>query len=163
MASGGAFCGSRVGWLWPGVPNPPITLGTSQVLWVPHHTVIYQSLAAFPNPQLRGDTSSVQSLSCVLLFVTPWTSAHQSSLSITNSRSLLKLMSIESVMLSNTILCHPLLQPPSIFLGIRVFSNESVFHIRWPKYWSFNTSISPSKEYSGLISFRMDWLGFLAV
>ena len=95
--------------------------------------------------------------------VTPWTAARQASLSVTNSQSLLKLMSIESVMLSNNILCHPLLHPPSIFLGIRVFSNESVLHIRWPKYWSFNTSISPSKEYSGLISFRMDWLALLAV
>ena len=154
MASRGAFCGFRVGGLWPGVPNPPIALGTSQVLWVPHHTIIYGSLAAFPNPQLRGDTSSVQSLSCVLPFVTPWTAAHQDSLSISNSQSLLKLVSIESVMPSNNILCHPLLHPPSIFFSIRVFSNESVLHIRWPKYWSF--SISPSNEYSGLISFKID-------
>ena len=108
--------------------------------------------------------SSVQSLSCVWLFVTPWTAACQASLSITNSWSSLKLISIESVMPSNhLILCHPLLLLPSIFPSIRVFSNESVPCIRWPKYWSFNFSISPSDEYSGLISFRMDWLDLLAV
>ena len=96
--------------------------------------------------------------------MTPWTAACQASLSITNSWSLLKLMSIESVMPSNhLILCHPLLLLPSIFPSIRVFSNESVFPIRWPKYWSFSFNISPSKEYSGLISFRMDWLDLLAV
>ena len=100
------------------------------------------------------------SFSHVSLFAIPWTAAWQVSLSITNSRSLLKLISIESVML---ILCHPLLFPPSIFPRIRVFSNESVLHIRWPKYWSFSFSISPSIEYSGLISFRMDWLDLLAV
>ena len=108
--------------------------------------------------------SSVQSLSRVQLFVTPWTGACQASLSITNSQSLLKLMSIELVMPSNClILCHPLLLLPSIFLSIRGFSNESVLHIRWPKYWSFSFSISPSNEYSGLISFRMYWLDLLAV
>ena len=107
---------------------------------------------------------SVQSLSSVRLFVTPWTAARQASLSITNSRSLLKLMSIESVMPSNhLILSHPLLLLLSIFPSIRVFSNESAFCIRWPKYWSFSFSISPSNEYSGLISFRMDWLDLLAV
>ena len=96
--------------------------------------------------------------------VTPWTAACQASLSITNSRSLLKLMSIESVMPSyHLILCHPLLLPPSIFPSIRVFSNVSVLHIRWPKYWSFSFSISPSNEYSGLISFTIDWLDLLAV
>ena len=106
--------------------------------------------------------SSVQSRSHIRLFVTPWTAAHQASLSITNSWSLLKLMSIELVMPSNhLILCCPPLLPPSIFPSIRVFSNESVLHIRWPKYWSF--SMSPSNEYSGLISFRMDWLDLLAV
>ena len=111
-----------------------------------------------------GIISSVQSLSPVWLFATPWTAAHQASLSITNSRSLLKLMSLESVMPSNhLILCCPLLLPPSIFLSIRIFSNESVLHFRWPKYWSFSLSISPSNEYSGLISFRMDWLNLLAV
>ena len=105
---------------------------------------------------------SVQSLSPVRLFVTPWTAAHQASLSITNSWSLFKLMSIELVMPSNhLILCHLLLLLPSIFLGIKVFSNESVLHIRWPKYWSF--SIGPSSEYSGLISFSIDWLDLLAV
>ena len=96
--------------------------------------------------------------------VTQWTVAPQASQSITNSRSLLKLMSIESVMPSNhLILCHPLLLPPSIFPSIGVFSNESVFHIKWPNYWSFSFSISPSNEHSGLISFRMDWLDLLAV
>ena len=108
--------------------------------------------------------SSVQLLSRARLFVTPWTTACQASLSITSFRSLLKLMSIESVMLSNhLILCHPLLLLPSIFPSIRVFSNDSILHIRWPKYWSFSFSISPSNEYSGLISFRMDWLDLLAV
>ena len=108
--------------------------------------------------------SSVQSLSRVRLFVTPWTAARQASLSIANSQSLLKLMSIESVMPSNRlILCHPPLLPPSIFPSIRVFSNESVLRIRWPKYWSFSFNISPSNEHSGLTSFRMDWLDLLAV
>ena len=98
------------------------------------------------------------------LTVTPWTAAHQASLFFTVSRSLLKLMSIESVMPSNhLILCHSLLFLPSIFPSIRVFSNESALHIRWPKYWSFSFSISPSSEYSGLISFRMDWFDFLTV
>ena len=108
--------------------------------------------------------SSFQLLSCVLLFVTPWTAACQASPSITNSQSLLKLMCIESVMpSSHLILCHPLLLPPSILPNIRVFSNESALHIRWPKYWSFSFSISPSNEYSGQISFRMDWLDLLEV
>ena len=108
--------------------------------------------------------SSVQSLSRVRLFATPWTTAHQASLSITNSRGLLKLTSIESVVPSNhLILRHPLLLPPSIFPSIRVFSNESVLCIRWPKDWSFSFSISPSSEYSGQISFRMDWLDLFAV
>ena len=108
--------------------------------------------------------SSVQSLSCVWLFVTPWTAAWQASLSITNSWSLLKLMSIELVMPSNhLILCSPLLLPPSIFPSIRVFSNESALRITWPKYWSFSFNISPSNEYSGLISFRIDWLDLLTV
>ena len=105
-----------------------------------------------------------ESLSRVRLFATPWTAALQASLSITNSQSLLKLMSIESVMSSNhLILCCPLLLPPSNFPSIRVFSNESVLPIRWPKCWSFSFSISPFNEYSGLISFRMDWLKLLAV
>ena len=96
--------------------------------------------------------------------MTPWTVAHQASLSFTISQSLLKLMSIELVMPSNHfILCHSLLLPPSIFLSIRVFSNESALHIRWPMYWSFSFNISPSSEYQGLISFRMDWLDLLAI
>ena len=105
---------------------------------------------------------SVQLLSRVQLFVTPWTAACQASLSITNSQSLLKLTSIESVMPSNhLILCHPLLLPPSVFPSIMVFSNESVLHIIWPKYWSFSFSISPPNEYSGLISFRIIWVSKL--
>ena len=109
------------------------------------------------------EESSVQ-LSRVQLFVTPWTEACQASLSLTNFKSLLKLMSIVAVMASNhLILCHPLLLPPSIFPSIRVFFSESILLIRWPKYWSFSFSINPSNEYSGLISFRMDWLNLLAV
>ena len=108
--------------------------------------------------------SSFQSLSHVQLFVTPWTTARQASLSITNFWSFPKLMSIESVMPSNhLILCHPLLLLPSIFPSIRVFSNESAVCIRWPKYWSFSFSISPSNEHPELISFRMDWLDLLTV
>ena len=107
---------------------------------------------------------SVQSLSCVLLFATQWTTACQASLSISNSQSLPKPMSIELVMPSNHfILCRPLLLLPSVFPSIRVFSNESALCIRWPKYWSFSFSIGPSNEYPGLICFRMDWLDFLAV
>ena len=106
--------------------------------------------------------SSVQSLSCVQLFDIPWTAARQASLSVTNSWSLLKVISIESVMPSNhLILCHPLLLLPSIFPSIRVFSNESVLHIRWPKYWSFSSSVSPSNEYSGLIS--LGWTGWISL
>ena len=126
-----------------------------------------------PNPGIKPVSSaspaffqfsSVQSLSRVPLFVTPWTAALQASLSISNTRSLLKLMSTESVMPSNhLILCCPLLLPPSIFVSIRDFSNESTLHIRWPKYWGFSFNISPSNEHSGLISFRMDWLDLLAV
>ena len=108
--------------------------------------------------------SSVQFISHVQLFGTPRTAACQASQSITTSRGLLKLMSVELVMPSNhLILCHPLLLLPSIFPSIRVFSSESVLYIRWPKYWSFSFSVSPSSEYSGLISFRMDWLDLLAV
>ena len=108
--------------------------------------------------------SSVQLLTHIQLFVIPWMAAHQASLSITNSWSLLKLTSIELVMPSNyLILCCPSFLPPSIFLGIRVFPNESVLCIRWPNYWSFSFSISPSNEYSGLISFRTDWFDLLAV
>ena len=117
-----------------------------------------------PLRALHDIFSSDQLLSHVQLFATPWTAACQASPSITNSRSLLKLMSIELVMPSNhLILCHPLLLPPSIFPSIRVFSNESVLRIRWPKYWSFSFSNSPTNEYSGLISFSMDWLNLFAV
>ena len=112
---------------------------------------------------LEWVSQSVQSLSRVRLFVTPWTAARQASLSITNSQSLLKLISTESVMPSNhLILCRPLL-PPSVFPSMRVFSLESALHIRWPEYWSFTFNISPSNEHPGLISFRMDWLDLLAV
>ena len=117
-----------------------------------------------PNQLFQESISSVQSLSCVRLFATPWTAARQASLSITNSRSLPKLISIESVMPSNhLVLCRPLLLLPSIFPSIRVFSNESTLCIRWPKYWSFSFNINPSNEPSGLISFRMDWFDLLAV
>ena len=108
-----------------------------------------------------NDIVSAQLLSCVRLFAKPWTAAYQASLSITNTWSLLRFMSVKLVMPSNhLILCHPLLLP-SVFLSVRVFSNESVLHIRWPKYWSF--SISPSSEYSGLNSFRIDWFDLLGV
>ena len=113
---------------------------------------------------LKLPFQSVQSLSCVRLFVTPWISACQASLSITNCWGSLKLMSIELVTPSSHLfLCHPLLLPPSIPPSIRVFSSESTYRIRWPKYWSFSFSISPSSEHPGLISFRMDWLDLLAV
>ena len=115
-------------------------------------------------PNSRDQFSSIQPLSRVQFFVTPWIAACQASLTITDSRSLLKLVSIESVMPPNhLILCCPLLLLSSIFPSIRVFSNESALHIRWPKYWSFSLSISPSNEHPGLISFRMDWLDLLAV
>ena len=112
----------------------------------------------------NGIFSSVQSLSRVWLFATPWITAHQASLSVTNSQSLPKPMSIEVVMPSNhLILCHPLLPLPWIFPSIRVFSSESALHIRWPKYWSFSFNISPTNDHPGLISFRIDWLDLLAV
>ena len=115
-----------------------------------------------PAPGNQYQFSSVHSLSCVQLFATPWIAARQASSAVTNSRSLPKLMSIESVMpSSHLILCHPLLLLPSIFPSIRIFSNESALHIRGPKYWSFNFNISPSNEHPGLISFRMDWLDLL--
>ena len=114
-----------------------------------------------PYLMIKIFSSSVQSLSHVL---TPWSAARQASLSITNSRSWLKLMSIESMIPSNHLIrCHPFLLPPSIFPSIRVFSSESVLRIKWPKYWSFSFSISPSSEYSGLISFTIDWFDLLAV
>ena len=109
-------------------------------------------------------TVVVQLVSHVQLFATPWTATCQASLSFSISQSLLKLMSIECLLSSNhLILCHPLLLLPSIFPSISIFSNESALHIRWPKYWSFSFSISPSNEYSGLISFKIDWFGLLAV
>ena len=126
----------------------------------------FSSSSLFPSFSLQWGEGTVQfrsvTQSCLTL-CDPWTAACQASLSITNSWSLLKLKSIELVMPSNhLILCYPLLLSPSIFPSIRVFSNESVLHIGWPKYWSFSFSISPSNEYSGLISFRMDWLDLLA-
>ena len=130
--------------------------------YIPYPIITYNGKEP-ENMYTQTHISSVQSLSRVRLFATPSTAACP-SLSITNSWCLLKLMSIESVMPSNNlILCHPLLLPPSIFPSIRVFSNESVLPIRWPEYWSFSFSISPSNEYSGLISFRMDWLNLLTI
>ena len=132
-------------------------MGTIKLLPKPQNP-LQPSLVCRRNVYILDQFSLVQSLSCVRLFVTSWTAALQASLSITNFRSLLKLMSIKSVMPSNhLILCHPLLLLPSIFPSIRVFSNESVLHITWPKYWHFSFSISPSDEYLGLISSRIDW------
>ena len=154
---------------WSGLPcSPPGDL---------HDPGIEPTFLASPAPAGRFFTaappgkpedayqfSSVQSLSCVRLFATPWTAAWQASLSITNSQSPPKPMSIESVMpSSHLILCHPFLFLLSIFPSIRIFSNESALHMRWPKYWSLSFSISPSNEHPGLISFRMDWLDLLAV
>ena len=121
--------------------------------------------AIYKTINILNQFSSVQSLSCVWLFATPWiVAAHQASLSITNSRGSLRLTSIKSVMLSShLILCHPLLLLPLIPPSIKVFSYESTLCMKWPKYWSFSFSIIPSKEIPGLISFRMDWLGLLAV
>ena len=124
----------------------------------------FNSNLVFTDVFNKYSLSSVQSLSHVWLFATPWTAALQASLSITNSRSSLRLTSIESVMpSSHLILCRPLLLLPPIPPSIRVFSNESILHMRWPKYWSFSFSIIPSKEIPGLISFWMDWLDLLAV
>ena len=129
-----------------------------------YFTMLCQLLLCSNVSQRSVQFSSAQSLSHVWLFVTPWTTAHQAFLSFTNAQSLLKLMSIESVIPSNhLILCCPLLLLPSIFPSIRVFSNKSVLRIMWPMYWSFSFSISPFNAYSGLISFRMDWLDLLAV
>ena len=136
------------------------------ILWVWHselialESMLHWNMTMFSDPGI----SSVQSFGHVWLFATPWTAARQASLSITNSWSLYKLISIELVMPSNhLILCRPLLLPPSTLPSIRVFSNESALPIRWPKYWSFNFNISPPNEYSGMISFKMDWLDLLAV
>ena len=130
------------------------------VISVTFISVFSHKIAKYPSVQF----SSFQSLSRVWLFATPWIAAHQASLSITNSQSLLKLMSIESVMpSSHLILCHPLLLLPPIPPSTRVFSNESTLRMRWPKYWSLSFSISPSNGHPGLISFRMDWLDLLAV
>ena len=140
-----------------------VQLPWSIVAWYPLFNLqmkCFVSLLRFPS---LVQFSSVQSLSRVRLFVTPWIAARQASLSITKSQSLLKLMPIESVMPSNyLILCHPLLLP-SIFPSMRVFSNESDLRMRWPKYWSFSFSISPSSEHPGLISFRMEWLDIPAI
>ena len=129
-----------------------------------HLTVVLYKSRFKQEPPITFDCSVQFSCSVVSDSVTPWTAAHQASLSNTSSQSLLKLMSIESVMPSNhLILCRLLLLPPSIFPSIRVFSSESVLRIRWPKYWSFSFSISPSNEHPGLMCFRMDWLDLLAV
>ena len=143
---------------------------TERLLWClarvgsPRQCASPNKTSCFLSLPLTYQFSSIHSLSCVRLFVTPWTAARQASLSVTNCWSLLKLMSIESVMSSNyLILCRPLLLPPSIFPSIRVFFNKSALRIRWPKYWSFSFNISPSSEYSGLISHRTDWFDLLAV
>ena len=152
--------------------NPPCPTPSSRLLRVyssgplsiMEHFCFFSFWLGFQSVPESVQFSLLQWLSRVRLFATPWTAAHQASLSITNSQSLLKLMSIESVMQSNhLILCPSLLLLPSIFPSIKVFSNESVLHIRWPKDWSFSFSITPSNEYSGLISFQMDWLDLLAV
>ena len=136
----------------------------NSVLFIANKYFIMNFTICWSTYLLIDQFSSAPLLSRVRLFVTPWTAAHLASLFITNSQSLLKLMSIRSVIPSNHLnLCHPLLLPSSIFPSIRVFSNETVLYIRWPKYWSSSFSISPSNEYSGLISFRMDWLDRLAV
>ena len=139
----------------------------TELNWIFSYTPLYFNINAIlsPNAVIRPlHVCSVQSLSYVRLFVTLWTAARQASLSITNSWSLLKLMSIELVRPSNHLmLCHPLLLLHSILPSIRIFSNESVLHIRWPKYWGFSFSISPSNEYSGLISFRIDWFDLLVI
>ena len=143
---------------------------TERLLWClarvgsPRQCASPNKTSCFLSLPLTYQFSSIHSLSCVRLFVTPWTAARQASLSVTNCWSLLKPKSIESVMSSNyLILCRPLLLPPSIFPSIRVFFNKSALRIRWPKYWSFSFNISPSSEYSGLISHRTDWFDLLAV
>ena len=154
---------SALAWRVPGMGEPGglLSMGLHRVR---HDWSDLAAAAATATVFMSVQFSSVQSLSRVRLFVTPWIAAHQASLSITKSRSSLRLMSIESVMPSNhLILCCPLLLVPSIFPSIRFFSSESALHIRWPKYWSFSYSINPSNEYSGLISFRIDWFDLLTV
>ena len=148
------FAQVHVHWIDDAIqPSHLLMPSSPSVLYLPQHQGLFQWV-------VRISQSVSQFSCCVWLFATSWTAARQASLSNTNSRSLPKVMSIELMMPSNhLILCHPLLLPPSIFPSIRVFSNESVLRIRWPKYWSFSYSISPFNEYSGLISFRMDWFG----
>ena len=142
-------------WCYPGILQQACPSEVQFAMW---------NISCLLFDHRKDQLSSVQSLSRVRLFAAPWTAAFQASLSIINSQSSPKLMSIELVMPSNhLILCHPLLLLPSVFPSIRVFWNESVLHIRWPKYWRFSFSISRSSEYSGLISFRIDWLDLLAV
>ena len=157
-SSGGHFSSGR--WsVWDGVGKHTWTFQIT-LRWTPP---LLQKVL-LDSTSLSVQFSSVQWLGRVQLFVTPWTAACQASLSITNSGSPPKPMSIESMMPSNhLILCHPLLLLPSIFPSIRVFSNESTLHMRWPKYWSFSFNISPSNEQPGLISFRMDWLDLLGI
>ena len=156
----------------PPLPSTPMACFCSSVPLFSYDALVPNQLSPGPKDLVKihpwednlSKFSSVQSLSRVRLFATSWTAARQASLSITNSRSLLKLRSIESVMPSNHLsLCHPLLLLTFIFPSIRIFSNESVLHNRWPKGWNFSFSISPSNEYLGFISFRTDWLGLLAV
>ena len=161
---------STLSWKIPGTDESdrPQSMGSQRVRHDWATSLHFTNILAWEIPRTGESgglqSSSVQSLSRVQLFATPWTTAHQASLSISNSWSLPKLMSIESVMPSNhLILCHPLLPLPSIFPNIRVFSNELDLRIRWPKYWSFSFNISPSNEHPGLISFRMDWLDLFAV
>ena len=159
---------SNQGYVLPTVdflPQESLCLGcTCLSAGEPAHFLCKDRLQQHKSSWSQCKLSSVQLLSCVQLFATPWIAAHQASQSITNSQSSLKLMSIESVIpSSHLILCRPLLLLPSIAPSIRVFSNESTLRMRWPKYWSFSFSISPSNEHPGLIPFRMDWLDLLAV
>jgi len=154
--------------LWKKSMEIPQNTKNRSTVWFSNSSPLYiskkmKTLTIKDKHTLIFISASIQSLSRVPLFVIPWTATRQASLSITNYGSLLKLKSIESLMPSNhLIICHPLLLPPSIFPSIRVFSNESVLRIRWPKYWSFSFSVSSSNEYSGLISFRTDWFDLLA-
>ena len=163
------FAQTHVHWVGDAIkPSHPLFSPSPSTLNLLQHQGLFQwvgsshQVAKALELQYQSVSQSDQSLSRIWLFATPWTAAHQASLSITNSQSLLKLMSIESVMpSSHFIFCHPLLLP-SIFPSIRVFSNESVLCIRWSKYWSFSFSISPSNEYSGFISFRIRWFDLFA-